>query len=287
VIERLDDPEGARAWCEEQRASGHSLGLVPTMGALHEGHLELVRRAVAENDAACVSVFVNPLQFDDPGDLERYPRDLDGDARLLDGAGAAMVFTGTLAGFFPGSGGDPSAVPAVDPGPPAGGLEGEFRKGHFAGVATICDRLFELTGADRAYFGEKDFQQTLVVKHVAERRGAPRIVVCPTSREPSGLARSSRNELLDGSGLERAVALSRGLRAARALWAAGEREPGALCAALAAELTGVEPEYAEVRDPEAWTADRPAGPLTRAQALVAARVGPVRLIDNLRLDAPA
>ncbi|MEM6569487.1 MAG: 2-amino-4-hydroxy-6-hydroxymethyldihydropteridine diphosphokinase, partial [Planctomycetota bacterium] len=178
-LARFATPGAARGWCESAGADGGSLGFVPTMGALHDGHLELVRRAARENDRTCVSVFVNPLQFDDPGDLERYPRDLDRDAELLAGVGCSMVFTGTLEGFFPGEL-EEGALPAdrhVPPGPAAAGLEGTFRRGHFDGVATIVDRLFDVVGPDRAYFGAKDFQQCLVVEEVARRRGGrPEVV---------------------------------------------------------------------------------------------------------------
>jgi pantoate--beta-alanine ligase len=207
MIVRLPTPDEARRWCAETRRSGQSLGFVPTMGALHEGHLELVRTALRENRAVCVSVFVNPLQFNDPRDFERYPRDLDADAKLLDDVGCTMVFTGTLATFFPrdlraDGTFDPSAL--RDPGPSAEGLEGAHRPGHFAGVATIVARLFDVVRPDRAYFGRKDYQQTLVVRDLASALEGPTIVVCPTSREPSGLARSSRNELLAAQDRERA-----------------------------------------------------------------------------------
>lgn len=284
---RCDDPAEAAAWCASERAAGRSLGFVPTMGALHEGHLELVRRAARENDVAAVSVFVNPLQFDDARDLAAYPRDLEGDALLLDGEGCGLLFTGTLASFFPEAR-TPAEIEAVDPGPGAVGLEGEFRRGHFGGVATIVRRLFELTRPHRAYFGAKDFQQTLVVEHVARQLdGGPAIVVCPTSREPDGLARSSRNRLLGESVRERAPLLFRALSAARSAWSAGERDAEALAEVLRATLRHpeVELEYAEIRDPARWEDGEPRGSLTRARALVAARVGGVRLIDNLSLDA--
>ena len=253
------------------------------MGALHEGHLELVRRAVAENDRALVSVFVNPLQFDDPSDLEAYPRDFAGDAARLAEVSCAMVFTGTLAGFFPGARG-PEDVAPVDPGPGALGLEGDARRGHFAGVAAIVARLFELVRPTRAYFGAKDFQQTLVVRHVARQMDGPRIVVCPTSRDPDGLARSSRNTRLSAEERRRALALSGALRATGRAWESGERDAQRLTRVLQGELesAGLRPDYAEVRDPGAW--ERGArGQLERGRALVAARVGPVRLLDNMPL----
>lgn len=288
----LGDPAAARAWCAERRGEGRSIGFVPTMGALHAGHLALVRRAAEENDLAVASVFVNPLQFDDPGDLERYPRDLEGDRAKLEGARCALVFTGTLASFFPGEldeGGRLRAERWIDPGPCAAGLEGAHRPGHFDGVATIVARLFELVAPRRAYFGQKDFQQSLVVRELARRMRGPEVVVCPTVREPSGLAMSSRNELLSDEERERATALWRALRGAERAWRDGVRSAARLRERLHAALDrpGIELEYGEVRDPERWTAEEPAGELERAVALVAARLGRVRLIDNHVLHADA
>ncbi len=281
-------PSEAAEWCRGVREDGRSLGLVPTMGALHEGHLALVRRAVSECDAVCASIFVNPLQFDDPRDYQRYPRDLERDASLLESAGCDMAFTGTLSEFFPASvRADGSFEPAdlVDPGPAASGLEGEFRAGHFRGVATIVDRLFRIVRPDRAYFGQKDFQQTLVVQDLVRARGGPRIVVCPTVREPSGLALSSRNVLLPPRDTSAALAISRALFAARAAWWRGERDAERLTRLLQDELasSSLTLEYAEVRDPERWSAGTPSGRLERAVALVAARAGSIRLIDNVIL----
>jgi pantoate--beta-alanine ligase len=272
-------PAEAARWCAQR---GPHLGFVPTMGALHEGHATLVRRARAECAHVVASVFVNPLQFDDPRDFQRYPRDLAADRALLGAEGCALVLTGTLEQFFPEAGGQ--APPARDPGPDAAGLEGEFRPGHFAGVATICARLFELVRPARAYFGEKDFQQCRVVRHVARSLGGPEIVVCPTSRDPDGLARSSRNRLLAPEERATALALPRALFAARAAWREGERRVERLEALLVAELGRAEltVEYAVVRDPERLAVHQTelAG---AARALVAARVGRVRLIDNLDL----
>jgi pantoate--beta-alanine ligase len=277
-------PQQASAWAQQELASGATLGFVPTMGALHAGHLELVKRAKRENQRVCVSVFVNPLQFNDPKDLAAYPRDLDGDAKLLAGVGNDLLFSGELSDFFPEHA-QASAIPLEDPGSSAVDLEGAFRPGHFAGVATICRRLFELVRPTRAYFGEKDFQQTLVVRDLARRLGFPEIVVCPTERESSGLARSSRNQRLSPAEREQAAVLYRALCAARDLWHSGERRRTRLEACLRSALAGQTIEYAAVRDPEHF-AQRPIR-LPRAQALLAVRVGPVRLIDNLRLDSPA
>lgn len=282
-LARCPDPAAAARWCEARRARGEALGFVPTMGALHEGHLTLVERARRECDAVVVSVFVNPLQFNDPRDFERYPRDLEADARLLEGAGAQLLFSGTLAQFFPEVA-PGASVPLRTPGPSAQGLEGEFRPGHFAGVATICARLFECVRPARAYFGAKDFQQCRVVGELAAELGFPEIVVCTTSRDPDGLARSSRNQLLTAEDRREALTLSRALFAARAAFRAGERRAAALEAVLAHALAQgrVEVEYAVVRDPTRL-AEAPVAALTAARALIAARVGRVRLIDNLDL----
>lgn len=285
---RLDAPAAAREHCAATRDKGTRWGFVPTMGALHEGHLALVRRAKRECGTVCVSVFINPLQFNDPRDLERYPRDFEGDVRLLSSAGCDMVFTGTLEQFFPEAQGAPQAIRSVDPGPAALGLEGALRPGHFTGVATIVERLFDFVRPECAYFGAKDYQQTLVVRHVARVRGGPRIVVCPTERAPDGLALSSRNALLEPSWRERAPAIHRALLAAREAWR-GEslRAAPELARRMHAVLaqSGLSVEYAALRDPEAWTEADPRGALSRAVALIAARAGGVRLIDNLRLDA--
>ena len=288
-IERLPDPQRAAEWCEARRAAGASLGFVPTMGALHAGHLSLVSRALEENELACVSVFVNPLQFDEASDLTNYPRDLDGDAEQLERVGCQMVFTGTLAQFFPGELRDDGTLPEerlLDPGPSALGLEGACRSGHFEGVATIVDRLFEVVRPDAAYFGQKDFQQSLVVSDLAVRRGGPRVVVCPISREPSGLARSSRNERLSPKERVLAACLSGALAATVRVWREGERDAGQLEALLHATLEqpGVLVEYATLRERHRWSASPPSGDLEQAVALVAARIGAVRLIDNHLLD---
>lgn len=286
-MKRFGRPAEAATWCAGVQERGDSLGFVPTMGALHEGHLELVRRAVAENDATCVSIFVNPLQFNEAGDFDSYPRDFDADAGLLEGVGCSMAFTGDLAGFFPDElDGDGKLVEGawVDAGPRALGLEGEHRPGHFAGVATIVDRLFDTVGPTRAYFGAKDFQQTLVIEDLAERRGGPGIVRCDIVRETSGLARSSRNERLSPRGRAAAAGIHGSLVELQIPWDSGERDPRALEALLGQSLSkcGFEVEYAALRDPVHWTPGRPAGPLREAVALVAVWIDGVRLIDNRR-----
>lgn len=283
----------ARAWLHEQRACGLRIGFVPTMGALHEGHLDLVRRAARENDLAIVSVFVNPLQFNDPKDYAAYPRTFAEDVRLLATAGCAMAFTGTLAQFFPhelDAAGKLNAAHQVPPGAAALGLEGAMRPGHFEGVAAIVDRLFETVLPDTAYFGAKDYQQAQVVLGLARRRGGPRVVVCPTVREASGLALSSRNARLSVEDRQRAAQIYQALRAGQAAWDAGVRDADALRSSVLAVLQRTPEfrvEYVALRDPSKWTAEEPHGAMQQAVCLVALWLSGVRLIDNLRWDAPA
>ncbi|MDD9821361.1 MAG: pantoate--beta-alanine ligase [Gammaproteobacteria bacterium] len=311
----LPSPQRASKWCAEQRARGATLGYVPTMGALHAGHLSLVERAVRENAAACASIFVNPLQFNDRADLRDYPRDWQRDTALLNRAGCAMVFTGTPAEFFPdadGAGGDggdgggggdidgsvdpgpdsgvgPGALDSaatIDPGPGARGLEGEFRPGHLQGVCRIVARLFATVGPCRAYFGEKDFQQTLVVAHLARRFGGIEVRVCPTVRDASGLALSSRNRRLNAAGRDAAAQIYQALLAAKTAWQSGARAPAALESVMRARLQHpqIALDYATVRDPANWSEHPPPAPRPQARALIAATIGKVRLIDNLELD---
>lgn len=279
------NPSAARAQLQRWRSSGARIGFVPTMGALHEGHLHLVHRARRENEIVVVSIFVNPLQFDDPRDFERYPRSFENDARLLEGAGASLAFTGTLQEFFPGEG---PSTRRIDPGPCAQGLEGALRPGHFEGVATIVERLFAIVEPHHAYFGQKDFQQSLVVRDLARRRGSPPIRVVPTVREAGGLALSSRNVFLSPEERVRALAIYRALRAAHQAFQAGERRPAALSAIMLRELAQqkLEVQYATVRDPEQWSAEEPQHALQHAVALIAVRLGAVRLIDNWVLSSP-
>lgn len=286
MIDSFDSPIAAREWCSRVRASGRSLGFVPTMGALHAGHLSLVRRALEENDVACVSVFVNPLQFDEAHDFEHYPRDYASDVELLNQVGCSMVFTGSLAQFFPNELDDHGRLGPqhwIDPGPAALGLEGACRTGHFEGVATIVNRLFDVVEPTRSYFGQKDYQQALVVADLARRRGGPEVIVCPIAREAHGLARSSRNERLTADARERAAILHGALLAADELWRRGERD-GTVLAQELRRVLRTEPqldlEYAELRDPLAWSADAPMDRMDRAVALIAGRFGLVRLIDN-------
>ncbi len=255
------------------------------MGSLHDGHLSLLRRSIEENDVTCASIFVNPLQFNSARDYQIYPRELESDYEILRQAGCDMVFGGNMSNMFERSE-FTGEIKMLRPGPYAKGLEGEFRPGHLQGVCTVVDRLFRIVGKCRAYFGEKDYQQLLVVRDLAERIGYPQVVGCKCVRDPDGLALSSRNSLLSRRQHKTALCISRALSAVKDTWERGERDASVLQSVMLAKLDkpGVKVDYAELRDPESWL-DAPCEHLERAVALIAAYVGDVRLIDNLRLDA--
>ncbi len=255
------------------RAGGRRVALVPTMGALHEGHLALVRAAAGHADAVLASIFVNPLQFGAGEDLDRYPRTPESDLAALAGKGVELVFAPSVEEMYPG--GQPAVT--VAPGPLGGLLEGASRPGHFAGVLTVVTKLFGLLRPDVAVFGDKDYQQLVLIRRaVADLELGVEVVGVPTVREPDGLALSSRNRYLSAADRERALALSRGLRAGVAAGAGGA---GAVLAAATAELAGVDVDYLALRGPDLGAAPA-TGP---ARLLVAARVGGTRLIDNLPL----
>jgi pantoate--beta-alanine ligase len=257
------------------------------MGALHAGHRSLIERAVAECDVVAVTVFVNPLQFNDAADLAAYPRDLDADAALARAAGASLVFAPPVEEMY---GADPDAVAStVHVDGVSEGLEGASRPGHFDGVSTVVAKLFALSGRCRAYFGEKDFQQLAVVRRMVADLSFPvTIVGCPTVREVDGLALSSRNTRLSPHERGAALALHRALRAGRACVERGERDPVRVTAAMTAVLVAeplVTPDYAVVVDPS--TLQCPTRVSGEVRLLVAARLGAVRLIDNDRACAPS
>jgi pantoate--beta-alanine ligase len=271
-----------RAALAEPRRAGRTIGLVPTMGYLHEGHLSLIRTAREQSDHVVVSLFVNPAQFDDAGDLDAYPRDEHRDATLAGDAGAALLFAPPVAEIYP-----PGFSTQVRVGGPlTETLEGAHRGAdHFHGVTTIVTKLLNMVGPDLALFGQKDAQQALVVRRLAADLDLPtRIEVAATVREPDGLALSSRNVRLSADDRRRALALSRALRAAEATLAAGTTDAEALLNAARAAMTpfDVEPEYLALVDPEDL---RPVGSVDQETLLaVAAHVGPVRLIDNTILN---
>jgi pantoate--beta-alanine ligase len=269
-----------REWRAE---SGGEVGLVPTMGYLHAGHVSLVERARRENARVAASVFVNPTQFGPREDLARYPRDLERDQALLAGAGCDLVFAPPPDEMYPAGFGT-----VVDAGPVSLPLEGERRPGHFRGVATVVLKLLGVFTPTRAYFGEKDAQQLAVIRRAVADLDLPvQIVGCPTVREADGLAMSSRNSYLDTEQRRAAPVLHRALTAARDAVRAGQRDAAAL-RRLMQDVIEREPlariDYVSVADPatfgELSVVDGP------ALALLAVRVGPARLIDNLLLCAP-
>jgi pantoate--beta-alanine ligase len=284
LLHRIADLSAA---LDAERAHGRSVGLVPTMGALHAGHRSLVERAAAECDAVAVTIFVNPLQFGPGEDLDRYPRSLDADCILVDEAGADYVLAPSVEEMY-GSG---SLTNVAVTGAMTEVLEGASRPGHFDGVATVVAKLFAMTGRSRAYFGEKDWQQLAVVRRMTTDLSFPvEVVACPTVREPDGLARSSRNAYLNGEERERATVLHAALLAGAAAVEAGESDPSVVRARMASVVAG-EPlfalDYAEVVDAD--TLQVP-DPLTGSlRLLVAARLrsGSARLIDNLGATIPA
>jgi pantoate--beta-alanine ligase len=269
---------GVRAAVSQARRAGASVGLVPTMGAFHEGHLSLMRSARERCDRVVVSLFVNPAQFNEQGDLDRYPRDERRDAALAAEAGVDVLFAPPVEQVYP-----PGFATTVSVGGVAESLEGAVRgRGHFDGVATVVTKLFNIVTPDVAYFGQKDAQQVAVIRQLVRDLDIPvQIEVCPIVREHDGLAMSSRNVLLSGDERERATALHRALVAVGDSVAAGEHDAAAIKSATMAALisSGVEPEYFEL-----VSADTMA-PVRRVEgevlALVAARVGATRLIDNM------
>jgi pantoate--beta-alanine ligase len=269
-----------RAW---RAGLAGGVGLVPTMGFLHEGHLSLVERARGENAHVAVSLFVNPTQFGPREDLARYPRDLERDRSLLAGAGCDLLFTPTAAEMYP-----PGAATAVDVGPVAAPLEGERRPGHFGGVATVVLKLLNIVTPHRAYFGEKDAQQLAVIRRLVRDLDVPvAIVGCPTVREPDGLAKSSRNSYLDPDDRRAAPVLYRALSVAREAWQRGERSPAVLRDLMTATLAA-EPrarvDYVSAADPESFAerTEPTNGPVLLSMAV---QVGRARLIDNVLLPA--
>jgi pantoate--beta-alanine ligase len=266
-----------RAAMREPRRQERTIGLVPTMGALHEGHLSLIRRAREECDEVVVSLFVNPAQFDETADLQAYPRDEQTDAALAAEAGADFLYAPPVEEVYPAGFATTVRVSGIsEP------LEGEQRgTAHFDGVATVVTKLLNVVGPDVAYFGQKDAQQALVIRRaVRDLDLEVRIEVCPTVREPDGLALSSRNVRLKGHDRERALALHRALTAAESTVARGERDAAVVTAAAKAAMDafGVDPEYLAVVD--ANTLAPVAAIEDETLVAVAARVGETRLIDN-------
>lgn len=262
------------------RRSGR-VGFVPTMGALHDGHVSLLRAAREETDTVVLSIFVNPTQFGEAADLDAYPRTEDADVALAAQAGTDVVFAPSAAEMYPAG----FATTVSVGGAITGTLEGALRgREHFDGVATVVAKLLLAVLPDRAYFGAKDAQQVVVVRRMVADLGIPvEIVARPTSRDADGLARSSRNTRLSGAERQLAAAIPRSLRAAQDAFATGIRDPRRLAGAVRDELAAarLEPEYVEIVDADSL---EPITEVVRAALLaLAVRVGPVRLIDNVVL----
>jgi len=274
-----------RAALSTQRAAGASVALVPTMGALHDGHLELARRARAENDVVVMSIFVNPAQFNDPADLAAYPRDEAADADLAAGAGVDLLFVPTATEIYPPG----FSVTVALHGPIVETLEGIHRgAGHFSGVTTVVSKLLNIAGPHRAYFGAKDAQQARVVRAmVADLNIDTEIVTVPTVREPDGLAMSSRNRRLSPTERSQAAALFAALRAAQQMSSGGEGRGQIILAEANRILTehGITPEYLALVDADTFLPATTVG-VQPTVLLVAAQIGTTRLIDNARLGAP-
>lgn len=278
-------PAEMQAACRDLRIAApgkHCVGLVPTMGALHAGHLSLVSAALAECDAVAASIFVNPAQFAPGEDFEAYPRDFEADCRKLSSAGVHVLFAPSADDMYP-----PGTSTFIDPGDIGSRLDGATRPGHFRGVATIVARLFHIVAPDRAYFGQKDAAQVAILRTmIRDLNFAVQLAVCPIFREPDGLAMSSRNRYLSPKERNHALVLSRALAAARILSERGETGAEALRASMLAVLSTNEDsrlDYAAIVDPDTLlpVADTSHGALVA----VAAWIGKTRLIDNFLIRA--
>jgi pantoate--beta-alanine ligase len=267
-----------RRLLDAQRAEGRTVGFVPTMGYLHEGHASLMRAARADTDVVVTSVFVNPLQFGAGEDLDAYPRDLERDTALAAEAGVDLLFVPLVDEMYPRP-----VLTTVSVAEVSAPLEGERRPTHFAGVATVVAKLFSIVGPCRAYFGAKDFQQVAVVRRMAGDLSLPvEVVACPTVRELDGLAMSSRNVYLTPDERAAAPVVYTALRSGAAAIGAGERDPAAVRDLMAAIITAeplAELDYAEVVDADSFSVPDPLSGNLRL--LAAVRFGRARLIDNV------
>ena len=285
ILTTKKDLQQAVQHCKQE---GKTIGLVPTMGALHQGHASLVRRAVEDNDICVVSVFVNPTQFNNKEDLAKYPRNIERDAALLSSIGAHYVFAPTPEEMY--SAEEMNTTFAFDFAGLDKVMEGKMRPGHFNGVVQVVSRLFYLVQPDKAYFGEKDFQQLAIIHHMVERSsmagtfGNLQIIDCPIVREDSGLALSSRNERLSAAEKETAIGISKTLFASLE-WA---KEAGATVASVQQRvidtinaIEGLEVEYYEIVD---RTTLLPTDTFDNAIGCVTVYCGPVRLIDNIKYN---
>lgn len=263
------------------RKAGRTIGLVPTMGYLHEGHVSLAKASRRDNDVTVMSIFVNPAQFGVNEDFDTYPRDLEGDSQKAGGAGTDILFAPPVGEMYPGGYGSYVEVTGI-----TDTMDGSSRPGHFKGVATVVAKLFNIVGPDRAYFGQKDAQQVAVVrKMVRELNMDIEIMACPIVREKDGLAMSSRNVYLDSAERKAALVLSRTLFSAQRLISEGERDARRVRDFIVREITGekmADMDYVAVVDADTLEeTDRLHG---RVMAAVAARFGKTRLIDNVVVE---
>ena len=282
----LSAPADIHRAVRNARRQGQTVGCVPTMGALHAGHASLIERARAECACVVATIFVNPTQFGPNEDFSRYPRTLDADLEICRQAGADLVFTPAVSDMY-----SHNAETIVRVNRLSTILEGAHRPGHFDGVTTVVAKLLLITEPDRAYFGQKDFQQQLIIRRMVRDLNFPvEIITCPIVRESDGLAMSSRNRYLSTTERQTATAISQALRFAQSLAAQHEVSPSAVADALTERLTsvpGLELQYAVLADPDTLEEIPRNATIPAAVALVAARVGTTRLLDNhiLRFDS--
>ena len=266
-------------YLQKERAEGKSIGLVPTMGALHEGHASLVRRSVAENDVTVVSIFLNPTQFNDPKDLERYPRTLESDCTILEKCGAQVAFAPSVSEIYPKPDTRQFSYPPTD-----SVMEGARRPGHFNGVCQIVSKLFQMTDPDRAYFGEKDYQQIAVIRRMVEdQKFKVDIIACPVIREVNGLAMSSRNTLLSLEEKEIAPNIYRILKESKTLGLTIEETQKWVVSQINA-IEGLEVEYYSIVDGDTLADINDWSQASSVVGCITVYCGktPIRLIDHIR-----
>ncbi|MCE5312498.1 MAG: pantoate--beta-alanine ligase [Nitrospiraceae bacterium] len=278
-MEIIRTPRIMQQTSEGHRLRSRTIGFVPTMGALHEGHISLIKRSKSENDITVVSIFVNPTQFGLNEDFDKYPKETDSDIQKLEEAGVDTLFMPDASNMYPDGFSSSITVGGLD-----SKLCGEFRPGHFSGVATVVCKLLNITRPARAYFGQKDFQQSVIIKRMAADLNIDcQIVVCPTIREGDGLAKSSRNSYLSAEQRAAALVIYRALNTGAEMIRAGEKDAGAVKKQmndmLAAEPLVSEVQYASVYDPA--TLDELAEVKRETLLAVALRIGSTRLIDNM------
>lgn len=292
-MRRIETVAELRVALDAERAAGRRVGFVPTMGYLHRGHVSLMHAARTEADVVVTSIFVNPLQFAAHEDLDDYPRDLERDAAMAEGAGVDLLFVPAVQEMYPDPVPGGLLATTVSVAGVSEHLEGASRPTHFAGVATVVAKLFSIVGPCRAYFGEKDFQQLAVVRRMVADLSVPvEVVGCETVREPDGLAMSSRNAYLSPEQRAAAPVVHRALCAGVAAVLAGEQDPGAVRAAIVgvvAQEPLAELDYAEVVRASDLSVPSTLDPEARIdlRVLAAVRFGSTRLIDNLGVTAPA